>query len=386
MTGRERFLRIACGEVLDELFLPFNFNYSWFMEETVERWQGEGLPEGANLRELFGFDRVEFTGGKPYSPVPPFEEQVVAEDEETVILRDENGVTKKVFKRHTDSKMPQWLDFPIKSRADFRAFARRLDPRTAGRIPADLAERAKRWAGRDYPLGIGPGSFYGHTLQRWVGTEQLCLLFYEDPAFVHEMLEYLEEFFLGLLEQFLPHVRPSTSPSTRSGSRATSRDSGRAEPVEARFDFASFGEDIAYKGRSFLSPATFREFIQPRYRRLCEELRGSGVDVIFVDSDGYIGELIPLWLEVGIHGFSPLEIAAGMDPLALKKRFGKDIVLAGGIDKRALIRGGSHIDREVEKAKALLHEGGYFPAVDHSVPPDVPLAHFRYFLDRLRAR
>jgi uroporphyrinogen decarboxylase len=75
-----------------------------------------------------------------------------------------------------------------------------------------------------------------------------------------------------------------------------------------------------------------------------------------------------------------------MDPLALKKLYGKDIVLAGGIDKRALIRGGPHMDREVEKAKALLHEGGYFPAVDHSVPPDVPLAHFRYFLDRLRAR
>ena len=359
MTGRERFLEIARSELTDELFLPFNFNYSWFMEETVERWQGEGLPAQANLREVFGFDRVEFTGGKPYSPVPPFEEQVLAEDGETLILRDENGVTKRVFKRYADSKMPQWLDFPVKSRADFRAFARRLDPRSAGRVPADLADRAQRWAGRDYPLGVGPGSFFGHTLQRWVGTERLCLLFYEDPTFVHEMLEYLEEFFLGLLEQFLPHVR---------------------------FDFASFGEDIAYKGRSFLSPATFREFIQPRYRRLCGRLRDNGVDVIFVDSDGYVGELIPLWLEVGINGFSPLEIAAGMDPLALKERYGRDIVLAGGIDKRALIRGGSHIDREVEKAKALLHRGGYFPAVDHSVPPDVPLANFRYFLDRLRAR
>jgi len=357
VNARERFLSIATGEATNELFLPFDLNYSWFMEETVERWRREGLPRDVNLRKFFGFDRVEFTGGRPYTLVPPFEEEVVSEDDETVVLRDGDGITKRVFKRHADSRMPQWLDFPVKSRADFEELSKRLDPYSPGRFPSDLDRRKEQWRDRDYPLGVGPGSFYGHTLQKWVGTERLCMLFYDDPNFVHEMLDYLEWFFLELLKQILPGLHA---------------------------DFASFGEDIAFKGRSFMSPGMFRGFIQPHYVSVCELLRGHGIEVIFVDSDGYLGELIPLWMEVGINGFSPLEVAAGMDARALRNEYGKGIVLAGNVDKRALIRGRAEIDRELDKVKELLDLGAYFPAVDHSVPPDVPYENFRYFVEELK--
>ena len=128
----------------------------------------------------------------------------------------------------------------------------------------------------------------------------------------------------------------------------------------------------------------FKEFIQPRYVKIVEFLRSHGIDIVFVDSDGYIDELIPLWMEVGINGFSPLEVAAGEDALALKQKYGSDIVLAGNVDKRALISGKEAIDREVAKVKRLLDMGGYFPAVDHSVPPDVPLGNFTYYLQKLK--
>jgi len=389
MTGRERFLRIARAELTGDLFLPFNFNYSWFMEETIERWKREGLPEDADLAEHFGLDRVEFAGGKPYGLVPPFEEKVLSEDEETVVVRDEDGVTKRVFKRYADSKMPQWLDHPVKSRSDFRELMKRLDPYSPGRFPSDLDQRKETWKWRDYPLGVGPGSFYGHTLQKWVGTEHLCMLFYDDPNFVHEMLDYLEWFFLGLLKRLLPGapvVRPLLKgPRDCSGPRLTSEVPPDGQDKRSLFDFASFGEDIAFKGRSFMSPGMFREFIQPHYVSICRLLRSHGIDIIFVDSDGYLGELIPLWMAVGINGFSPLEVAAGMDARDLKKKYGKDIVLAGNVDKRALIRGKAEIDREVDKVKELLDVGGYFPAVDHSIPPDVPYGNFQYFLSTLRS-
>jgi len=356
-SGRERFLKIARGELRDELFLPLDLNYSWFMDETLERWYGEGLPRDASLLEFFGLDRVVFTGGKPYQPIPAFEVQTLAEDAETRIIRDELGITKRVSKRHEQSTMPQWLEFPIQSRPDFWEFSKRLDARSPGRFAADWPRRVAAWRERDYPLGLGCGSFFGHTLQRWVGTEHLCMLLYDDRALVHEMLEFLEHFFLDLI---------------------------RGPVAEIDFDFASFGEDIAYKGHPFISPRTFREFFLPHYVSLCGLMRASGIDVIFVDSDGCIDELIPLWLEVGVNGFSPLEVAAGEDAIALKRRYGRDIILAGNIDKRVLIRGGAAMDREVAKARWLLAQGGYFPAVDHSVPPDVPLAHFQYFLRALR--
>ncbi len=357
MDSREKFLKIAKSELKGELFLPYNLNYDWFMEETLDRWKEEGMPEDVNLLSFFGFDHIELISGNPYSLVPPFEEEIISEDKDTKIIRDELGITKRVFKKYENSKMPQWLDFPIKSKEDFEEFKRRLDPHSPSRYPANWEDLKKIREKRDYPLGIASGSFYGHTLQRWVGTENLCMLLYDDPNFVHEMLEYLEYFFLELIKK----------------------------PVrEVVLDFASFGEDIAYKGRSFISPEMFKEFIQPHYVKICEFLRENGIEIIFVDSDGYLDELIPLWMEVGINGFSPLEVAAGMDAKSLKKKYGKDIVLAGNVDKRALIKGKSEIDKEVQKVKELLFSGGYFPAVDHSVPPDVPYENFRYFLESLK--
>ena len=357
MTNRERFRKIANEQLAGELFLPFNLNYAWFMEETVECWKQQGLPDHADLAAFFGLDRIAFIGGGPYEFIPAFREEVISDDGETLVVRDSRGVTQRIFKTNTESKMPQWLDFPIKSRRDFDEIKKRLDPSTPSRFPANMEETKRRYEERDYPLGLAAGSFYGHTLQRWVGPENLCVLFYDDSAFVHEMLDYLEHFFLGIIRPFVEHIE---------------------------FDFASFGEDIAYKGRSFLSPRMFKRFIQPHYVSIVELLRSHGIETIFVDSDGYIAELIPLWLDVGINGFSPIEIASGMDPIGLKREYGNDIVLAGCIDKRELAKDKAAINKEVAKARVMLEMGGYFPAVDHSTPPDVSLANFQYFLRGLR--
>ncbi|UCF73237.1 MAG: hypothetical protein JSW35_01925, partial [Deltaproteobacteria bacterium] len=96
-------------------------------------------------------------------------------------------------------------------------------------------------------------------------------------------------------------------------------------------------------------------------------------------------ELIPLWLECGINFFWPLECAAGNDAVALRKRYGRDIVLGGNIDKRALLKGKDAIREEVmSKVPFLLESGGYFPSIDHMVPPDVTLGSYRYFINTLR--
>jgi uroporphyrinogen decarboxylase len=357
MVPRKTFRKIAKSELKSHLFLPFNLNYDWFMDETVQRWQGEGLPKDADLIEFFGFDKIDFVDAKTYMPIPCFERKVISEDEDTKIIRNETGAIIRVFKEHEKSRMPQWLEYPIKSRKDFREYKKRLNPYSPERHPVDWDSFKKARLARDYPLGVDVGSFYGHTLQQWLGTESLCMLFYDEPGFVHEMTEHLEYFFLEQIRRYVEEID---------------------------FDFAAFGEDIAFKGRSFMSPAMFREFIQPRYVKIVEFLRSHGIDIVFVDSDGCIDELIPLWMEVGINGFSPLEVAAGEDALALKQKYGSDIVLAGNVDKRALISGKEAIDREVAKVKRLLDMGGYFPAIDHSVPPDVALGNFTYYLQKLK--
>ena len=106
---------------------------------------------------------------------------------------------------------------------------------------------------------------------------------------------------------------------------------------------------------------------------------------ILVDSDGNVNELIPLWLECDINYIWPLEVAAGNDAVALRKQYGKDLILGGNIDKRALIKGKEAIREEVmSKVPFLLEQGGYFPTVDHRVPPDVTLENYQYYINTMR--
>ena len=44
--------------------------------------------------------------------------------------------------------------------------------------------------------------------------------------------------------------------------------------------------------------------------------------MIEIDSDGYVGELVPLWIEAGVDACSPMEVAAGNDIVAFRKQYG----------------------------------------------------------------
>ncbi|MDO8685788.1 MAG: uroporphyrinogen decarboxylase family protein, partial [Clostridiales bacterium] len=61
---------------------------------------------------------------------------------------------------------------------------------------------------------------------------------------------------------------------------------------------------------------------------------------------------------------------------------GKDLALMGGIDKRILAGSKEGIYEEVMKIlDFMLPIGGYIPTVDHTVPPDVSLENFMYYLE-----
>ncbi|UCC68972.1 MAG: hypothetical protein JSV79_03365, partial [Armatimonadota bacterium] len=89
---------------------------------------------------------------------------------------------------------------------------------------------------------------------------------------------------------------------------------------------------------------------------------------------------VSLWLEAGINCMFPVEVAAGSDPIALRDRHGKDILLLGGVNKRALIAGKEAIRKEVKRIARYVKYGGWIPHVDHRVPADVTLESYRYYL------
>jgi len=152
------------------------------------------------------------------------------------------------------------------------------------------------------------------------------------------------------------------------------------------FDAAYIWEDMAGRAGPLCSPAQYREFMLPPLKRVTGVLHARGVHTIIVDSDGNNDILVPLWLEAGVTGLRPFEIAAGCDPVAARRQYGSDLVIQGGIDKRALAGTGEAIEREVlSKVPWLCLQGGYFPQIDHLVPPDVSLENYRQYAALIRA-
>lgn len=148
-------------------------------------------------------------------------------------------------------------------------------------------------------------------------------------------------------------------------------------------DFVQVWEDMAYKTGPLIGPELVREFMLPAYEELVATLRRGGVKLIMVDSDGRTESLLPIWLEAGIDGMHPCEIAAGCDPVDIRRRH-PQCRLMGGIDKRAVAGGREGIDAELARVRPLAAEGGYIPLFDHFVPPDVSYADYLYYLDKRR--
>jgi len=182
-------------------------------------------------------------------------------------------------------------------------------------------------------------------LREWLGFEPLCILTLTDPDFVAEMIAFWTDFvdtLLGLTLQRCPA------------------------------DYVLISEDMAYKEHPMISPAKARDLLLPSYARWVATARRHRCDLVIMDSDGYVADLIPTWVDAGIRACNPIEAAAGNDIVALRKRFGRNMAYWGGIDKRAIAAGGSSVEREVDRVCSLFAMGGgLVPSCDHGVPPDI---------------
>lgn len=181
-------------------------------------------------------------------------------------------------------------------------------------------------------------------------------MFYEDPGFLKDMIGFWEDFVARLLGHVLRFMVP---------------------------DEFHISEDMAYKQHSMISPDKVREFLLPTYKRWGRTLRSAGCPIYAVDSDGFIGELIPIWIEAGVNACDPIEVAAGNDLRALRHEYGHCIAFRGGVDKRAIAKGGSAIEEEIARLEPVIRDGGYIPGCDHGVPANVSWDEYVYYVKLL---
>ena len=352
MRPHERFLACMHFQAVDHVPL-----WEWRpWTSTLRRWQREALVAGNYPPQYAECENVVQCGVDLWM-LPRYEQEVLAEDEVFITTRTDRGVVQRRQKSPDHMSMPEHIEFPVKSRRDWDQLKHRFETTDARRFPSDWATRCADWKDSGPVLVLqGPRSpsLFGFV-RELMGPERVLYAFYDEPMLVHDMMETYTEFLLGLLPKVL-----DTAPLTS----------------------IFFWEDMCYRSGPLISPAMFREFMLPRYRRLTELARGRGCDTIFVDSDGDVSQLIPLWLESGINGVYPMEVAPGMDVAELRKKYGKDLLMTGGIDKRALAQGPDAIDAELKLRMPVAEKGGYVPHLDHLVPHDISYEAFSYYWKR----
>lgn len=334
-----------------------------FWDETIQAWENFGLPKGVNTDEFFGMDKQWAVMQLGIGLEPEFESKVLADEGETELFMDGAGVTMR--RRKVLRTIPHYVDWTLKDMASWREhFKPRLDPDTPGRIPDDLARHCADAADakRDYPLGISAGSLYG-WLRNWMGMENLSLQLYDEPELFPEMVETLGDLFHTVLSRALK----------------IAKDNG------CTFDYATMWEDMCYNRGPLISPQLVKDVMGPQYKRITDLLRDYGCDVVVLDCDGKVDDLLPIWMASGVNVAFPLEIGTwGSDPVAYRRRFGKELLIMGGFDKHILARTKDDILREIERLAPLTEEGGFIPFCDHRVPADVPLDNYLYYLEQAK--
>jgi hypothetical protein len=360
----DRYYRVFTYQPVDRV-PDVEFGY-W--PQTIRRWLKEGLPAefesekneyfSAKLDNWFGFENEGVRIDLRLGMLPPFEEQIIERREHSVILRDRDGVTaERYLNTEDESSIPRFIRFPVENPDDWREIKARFPFEAPGR---ELDEQAiadcTAGAARGQMVTVGLTGFYGQ-LRNWMGTENLSLAFYDYPEMLHDMAEHWAELIVRQIAR-LPQGFP--------------------------IDQVAWWEDMACKNGPLVSPRIFRDFIQPGYHRVMRAAQARGAAVSIVDCDGNPHDIVANWLEEGVCIMFPLEVAAGVDPYAWRREFGKKLLLRGGIGKAPLVQGGAAIDRELERIKPLLDQGGFIPHLDHLVPPDISFANYMSYLEKKR--
>ena len=356
MNNRERFLAWMTGRPTDRppFWLPWA---PW--PQTRERWRAEGMGDHDYWDP---FDPDPMPGVVPVNlgPCPAFERTVLAEDDDYVTFIDPWGIKRRDYKG--GMSMSQFIEFPVKNKMDWDHYGeRRLDPDDPDRLAGDWLATCQEWtaAGRPIQVGAFPDvTLYGGV--RWLlGDEECLLAFYTMPDLIHEIMDHLTDLYLTVF--------------------------GKVVDAGVRIDTIHIWEDMCGRQGPLISPAHWREFMGPGYRRIAQFARDNDIPLLSVDTDGYPDLIVPPIMEAGVNYLWPLEVAAGCDVNRFRERY-PTLAMMGGVDKRALAVGPEAIDRELDRIWPAVKKGRYIPCLDHLVPSDVSWDNYCHYARSLKAR
>jgi hypothetical protein len=300
---------------------------SEFSDEVIQKWRAEGHLDTRSPEEFFGLDCRECI------------------DIVWRAIPDEKG--------------------PLEKEAYLETLRAAYNPEDPARFPADWQARCEAWRDRDCGLFAEPweeGLFQVFGIADGDSLKTALCALRERPALAEAAMDHYAFYLERMIERLLQDVQP---------------------------DFVMLYEPIASNHAPVISPAEYARFAGPALRRICARLETLGVRHRIVWTAGAVTPLIPVWLDAGVNGLYVNQAGqAKVSYPALRREYGLELCLLGGIDWRAVVEGPSPTDHVLESVvQPLLEKGGYIPYLDDTIRDYMPFEHFLYYrqcLDALR--
>ncbi len=339
--------------------------FDLFWLEFVEKWKKEkGLKSDTDIYKYYDMDMYVVVANTD----PRIESyKLIERGSDYEIYKTGFGCT---CKKADYSPMPQFLDFDIKSADDYKD------------VVLEDPDDKRRWYEPSANLLGGAGnielpSFYDQTEAvkgkfptmgvvlegmekswRMRGTEGVLMdMISEKKKFVN-FLKRLEEFEIQI---GLNHIKMGV-------------------------DFLMVGGDIGYDKGMFFSPDMWREIFKPYLFNLCQALKKAKPDIKLIYHG--CGNALPVYedlIECGIDSYHSLEVKAGIDVVELKKKYKNRLSYIGNMDARDILTGSKEgIRKDLLRKLNAAKGGGFIPACDHSVPDNVPVENYDYYIDLVR--
>ena len=203
-------------------------------------------------------------------------------------------------------------------------------------------------------LKVHQGFFLSLGIHKWDDFSKAMIKLIEEPELVHEAMDLQFEYITKYVDLILHDIQ---------------------------IDAVIFNEPIGGNEGPLISPEMFEEFALKKYLPLLNIIDANKIETIILRSYANVKMLIPILLKYGFNCLWACESEGDtMDYSAIRREFGKDLRLIGGIDVDALRYGKEEIKTElVEKVPTLVKSGGYIPLADGRIRDNVSFENYCYY-------
>lgn len=329
MSRKEQIKKLLRNEIPD--YTPHHFDLTLYITDVIARHYGfdrEGIEEyiGNHFLQL-DFSAPEGRDGG-YRGI----------EHQNAIVFDEFGVKWDMASNYT---IGDWgiAGNPVHD-LDFAGYTF-PDGKGQGRFEKAKAVMAK-YPGRFNVMRInGPFDFAWHI----TGLEDFMVAMALEESLTHQALEKTTEYIVNIIEAIPEGV-----------------------------DAVRIIEDWGMQKGQLFSKKHWMQYIYPCYKEIHKAIQKKNLTVMH-HSCGDITELFPEIIELGVEIIDALQPEA-MDLAFIKREYGKDIVLFGGLGSQSTIPTGTpeQVVKEAEKTLELLGKGGkYIIGPAGSIPSETPL-------------